>query len=54
MGAAGEEVGGLGGLEGEAFFFQLRYVPGQGGGVAGDIHQTPWVQTGDGLNGVGV
>ena len=37
MGAAGEKVGGGYGLEGVAVGFQEGYVPGQGGGVAGDV-----------------
>ena len=53
MGAPGEQVGGLGGLEAEAFFFQQGHVPGQGGGVAGDVDQPPWIHPGDGLDGVG-
>ena len=54
MGASGEEVGGGGGLEGEAPFFQECHIPGQGGWVAGDIDDAPGVKAGQGLNGVGV
>lgn len=53
MGAPGEQVGGLGGLQRKALFFQQGNVPCQGGGVAGDIHKTPGVHPGDGLDGVG-
>ena len=54
MGAAGEEVGGLGGLEGEALIFQQGHIPGQGGGVAGDVDKLPGVHPVNGFNGVGV
>lgn len=53
MGAAGEEVGGLGGLEGKALFFQQRHVPGQGGRVTGDIYKTPGAHPGNRLDSVG-
>ena len=53
MGASGEEIGGLGGAEEEAFFFEKGHVPGEGGGVAGDVDQPSGIHAGDGLDGVG-
>ena len=54
MGAAGEKVGGLGALEGIASLGQQRHIPGQGGRVAGHIHDSPGGKPNQRLDGIGI
>ncbi len=54
MAAAGEHVHGLNGLDGEAAGGQDFNVPGQGGGVAGDVDHAPGAGSEDGVDDLGV
>ena len=54
MGAAGEEVGGSGGLEGVALFFQQCHIPGQCRRVAGYIHDPPGGEAVQRFDGIGI
>ncbi len=54
MAAAGEHVHRLDGLDGEAAGGKAFYVPGQGGGVAGDVDHTPGAGGEDSVDDLGV
>ena len=54
MGAAGEQVGSHGIFQGVAPLLQQRHIPGQRGGVAGNIHDAPGRKTAQGFNGIGI
>ena len=54
MGAAGEQIKGLCTLQLEALLLQQGNIPGQGGGVAGDVDQSSGGEAGDGFDGIGV
>ena len=54
MPAAGEHVHGLDALNGKAAGHKKLHIPGQGGGVAGDIDHAPGTGGKDGVNDLGV
>ena len=54
MGASWEQICRLGGFQGEAPLLQQGHVPGQCGGVTGDVDQAFGGHAGDGFNGVGI
>ena len=54
MGAPGEEIRGGGVKDGIAPRFQQRHIPGQGGRVAGYIHDPPGGEAGECLDGIGI
>ena len=51
MAAAGEEVCCHGILQAVATLFQQRHIPGQGGGIAGDIHNAAGGESRQSFNG---
>ena len=53
MVGSGEEVGGFGLFQAVAPLGQEFHIPGQGGGVAGDINQPLGIHLDDGLDDLG-